>query len=314
MDSFSFCKCTGFAGSLALAALFVATPVAGAGGPDAGTGASKSTVSVARSPSTDITPANTTPGTYRALVADGSSLFQTWSGDATKWYAVLIEPGKTYVIDALDPNTDSINGSVSGLGVYEFDGTTTPPAETQVDCGASGHAPGLTNFAIRCIVRAFTSNVGNLQNQRLIYIRVDRWINTSFQIRVREATIYGRWTTNGYDFHVELQNTTAESICAQVIFYPNSGQTYDGTQWTGAALTTFFTLTVPPFGAAKNVLPAGTTVGTDNRGTIRIGACPGPVNLNTAGLNVSTYAYNPVTDKFLYFFTNQPNQGNGNSF
>ena len=98
-----------------------------------------------------------------------------------------------------------------------------------------------------------------------MYIRVARFIDTAFQIRVRESTVYGRWTTNGYDFHVEVQNTTAESMCAQVMFYPNSGMTYTGGVWTGPALTAFASLTIPPFGASKYVLPNGTLVGTDNR-------------------------------------------------
>ena len=41
---------------------------------------------------------------------------------------------------------------------------------------------------------------------------------------------------------------------------------------------------------------------------MRIGAC-GTANLVPGALHVSTYAYNPVTDKFLYFFTNAANNG-----
>ena len=50
-------------------------------------------------------------------------------------------------------------------------------------------------------------------------------------------------------------------------------------------------------------------MGPDNKGTLRIGACAVPTNLVPSGLHVSTYAYNPVTDKFLYFFTNPANNG-----
>ena len=107
----------------------------GCGGPDQGTGGAgfvRDSRPVATSAATD----NATPGTFRALIADGSSLHQAWAGDSVKWYAVLIEPGKTYVVDAFDPYTDYISGSVSGLGIYASDGTTTPPAETQVNCSA----------------------------------------------------------------------------------------------------------------------------------------------------------------------------------
>jgi hypothetical protein len=47
----------------------------------------------------------------------------------------------------------------------------------------------------------------------------------------------------------------------------------------------------------------------DLKGTLRIGACSSPTNLVPGALHVSTYAYNPVTDKFLYFFTSTPNNG-----
>ena len=283
------------------------------GGPDQGTGGAgfvRDSRPVAASAGTD----NSTPGTFRALIADGSSLYQAWAGDSVKWYAVLIEPGKTYVVDAFDPYTDYFSGSVSGLGIYESDGTTTPPAETQVNCSASATAPGLANFGKRCIIRAYSPSAGNTLNGRLVYIKVDRFIDTAFQIRVRESTVYGRWTTNGYDFHVEVQNTTAEAMCAQVAFYPNSGMAYSGGVWTGPALTAYANLTIPPFGANKYVLPNGTLVGTDNRGSLRIGACPEPINLNTAAVHVNTLGFNPLINQFLPYSTTQANGGNGNSF
>ncbi len=47
---------------------------------------------------------------------------------------------------------------------------------------------------------------------------------------------------------------------------------------------------------------------------MRLQSCPTSRNLNTDGLNVSTYAYNPVTDKYLYFFTSKAHNGTANSF
>jgi hypothetical protein len=37
------------------------------------------------------------------------------------------------------------------------------------------------------------------------------------------------------------------------------------------------------------------------------------VNLNTGALHVATYAYSPVTDKLLYFFTTAANNGTNSS-
>ncbi len=73
-------------------------------------------------------------------------------------------------------------------------------------------------------------------------------------------------------------------------------------------------LTIPPFGANETVFANGTLVGPDNNWALRIGACPTPVNLVPSALHVSAYAYNPVTDKFLYFFTTPANNGTSNSW
>ena len=234
---------------LGAASLGLASTVGAAGGLNQGTGGA-SFVTDSRPVATSAGTDNATPNTHRALIADGSSLHQAWAGDSVKWYAVLIEPGKTYVVDALDPYTDYPSGSVSGLGIYESDGTTTPPAETNVNCAASAIAPGASNFGKRCIIRAFSPVAGYTKNIRQVYIRVARYIDTAFQIRVRESTVYGRWTTNGYDFHVEVQNTTSEAMCAQVVFYPNSGMTYTAGAWTGPTLLGT-SLTIPPFGAQQ---------------------------------------------------------------
>jgi len=158
----------------------------------------------------------------------------------------------------------------------------------------------------RCVVRTFPPSPGNTQNKRGLYVAVGGVTGASFQVRVRESTIYGRWTTNGYDFHVELQNTTADTMCAEVILLPNAGDSYAGT-WSGAVTTQ--TLTVPAFGANKTVFLNGTLVGADKRGTLRIGACGAPVNLMPSGLNVSTYAFSPGINQYLYFFTNAANNG-----
>ena len=110
----------------------------------------------------------------------------------------------------------------------------------------------------------------------------------SFHIRVRETTIYGRWTTNGYDFHVELQNTSATDMCAWVEAYPNSGTVYNG------AAPHLNIVNVPAYGANKIVIPNGTLVGTDNRGTLRINTCKlsRSPTFTTGALHVSTYAFN----------------------
>src|SRR4030095_2501114 len=254
--------------ALAAVSLCLASTVAIAAGPNEGTGG-KSYVSRAGGGTTRRAPTtnNTPPGTFLARVPDGSTLYQDWAGDITKWYAFLIEPGKTYVVEAFDPYTDYDNGSINGLGIYDSDGTTSPPQETQVDCGQSGQAPGLDNFGARCVVRAYIPTSTTLQTRR-VFVRVDQWVNTSFQIRVRESTVYGRWTTNGYDFHVEVQKTTSQAQCVPLVYYPNSGLTYTSGAWSGTLA--WQELSIPPFGASKFVRTNGTLVGSDNKGTLGI--------------------------------------------
>jgi len=308
-------KNAGVTAKLALAAvsLCLASTMAVAAGPNTA-GGGKNYVSKSRAVGGKPTTNNTSPGTYRALVPDGSNLYQVWSGDSTKWYAFLIEPGKTYVVEAFDPYTDYDGGSVDGRGIYAGDGSSSPP-ETNISCGGTDVAPGLSNFAARCVVRSYVPSPGLTQNVRQVFVRVDRWplSDTAFQIRVREATVYGRWTTNGYDFHVEVQNTTSQQVCAQVIFYPNSGLTYSGGVWSGPDLGYAY-LEIPPFGANKYVVPKGTLVGTDNRGSLRVGDCGLGEALVTGGIHVNTLGFNPTINQFLPYSTTQSNNGNGGTF
>ena len=251
--------------------------------------------------------ANTSVANARVVVPDGSSLLQAIGGGETRWFVFGVEPGKSYVVEVVDPYGDLASNTIGAVAITDASGVAAPP-ESTIDCTANQRAPALEVAADgkRCVVRAFPPAIGTAQNKRGIYVSVGSVAGNQFQIRVRESTMYGRWTTNGYDFHIELENTTSDSICAEIVFYPNSGNTYSGT-WSGG-LDATHQLTIPPFGANKMVLPNSTLVGPDNKGTVRIGAC-GTANLVPGALHVSTYAYNPVTDKFLYFFTNAANNG-----
>ena len=254
---------------------------------------------------------NTSASAARVIVPDGSSLLQTGitgPGD-TRWFVFGVEPGKSYVVEVVDPYADLASNTIGAIGVFDSNGITTPPPETNVDCTANQRAPALEVAADgkRCIVRAFPPTAGNAQNKRGVFVSVGSVSGTQYQIRVRESTIYGRWTTNGYNFHVEMENTTADSVCAEIVFYPNAGDTFSGT-WSGAVLQQPPVI-IPPFGANKIILASGTAVGADLRGTVRIGSCGGTANLVPGALHVSTYAFNPGNQQYLYFFTNTANNG-----
>ena len=153
------------------------------------------------------------------------------------------------------------------------------------------------------------------QNKRPVYVRVTRMDpatggGAQFKIRARESTVYGRWVTGGFDYHVEVENTTGDAMCVEVARYPASGLTYTpGPGWSGSIAS--FTLTVPAFGAVKQVIPNGSLVGSDSEGTLRIGACASPVNLIPGALHVSTLAHDsgPQSKGFVYFSTTTANEG-----
>jgi hypothetical protein len=156
------------------------------------------------------------------------------------------------------------------------------------------------------------------QNKRPVYVKATRMDpvlggGSQFRIRAREATIYGRWLTAGnHQFHVEVENTTADPMCVEVARYPASGLSYTaGPGWAGAIDS--FTMTVPAFGAVKNVFPSGSAVGADSEGALRIGGCGAPLNLVSAGLHVSTYAFDPIANTYIYYFTSTSNEGKARS-
>ncbi len=266
----------------------------------------KRNVSVS-APETGISPAaNTVVGNARLLIPDGTATFQSMSPGETRWFYFGSEEGKTYTIEAINPYGDSNFNAVS-LGVFDSDGVSAAP-ETTTNCGLASTAPAIEGLpgsdGARCVIRMFRPTSITTLNKRAIYVSVFSNNANAFQIRIRESTLYGRWTTNGYDFHVEVQNTTTDSILIELDFYPGTGTTPP----TG---TTFSTcLTIPPMGAAKYVRPNGSTVNGDNKGSLRVHSC---LEEFVAGsVVVNNYAYNPVTNQFIPFAAPQPING-GNS-
>ncbi len=254
----------------------------------------------------------------RLLVPDGTSEGQTFTAyPETRWFTLTVEPGKTYVIEAMDPSGDLSANAMGTLNVFAPDGISAPP-EASVDCtGANGpRAPAVdvASDGVRCVLRTALPAAGLQQNKRPVYVRVTRMDpalggGAQFKIRVREGTVYGRWLTAvGYDYHVEVENATADAMCVEVARYPASGLTYTvGPGWSGSIAS--FQLNVPAFGAVKQVIAKGSAVGADTEGTLRLNACGSPLNVLPGGLHVSTYAYDAVADRFIYFFTGTANEG-----
>ena len=184
---------------------------------------------------------------------DGTSLQQTFTAyPETRWFAMGVEPGKTYVVETADVDGDLMANAIGTLGVFAPDGVSAPP-EASVDCtAANGPRPpavDVNSAGIRCVLRTLLPTVGMQQNKRPVYVKVTRMDpatggGAQFKIRAREATIYGRWLTTGNEFHVEVENTTGDPMCVEVTRYPAAGLTYmPGPGWSGTLAT--FTMTVP---------------------------------------------------------------------
>ena len=266
------------------------------------------------------------PATPRVqIVADGTSFEHTYTAfPETAWYVLPVEPGKTYVLDVLDPNGDLVSNAVGPIQVFEADGMTLPP-EVTLNCAnttspspTSGNpdarAPSIdiNDDGVRCIVRTFPPAAGAAQAKRSLYISVPRKAAASgggstIAFRAYESTIYGHWNTTAFDFHVELQNTGSDSMCAELVRYPAGGLTYSGLAWATPIDTR--TLAVPAHGAIKTVYGMGSAVNGETEGVLRIGACATPADLAGAALHTSTYGFDPGTGHYLYYFTSVANDG-----
>lgn len=259
---------------------------------------------------------NTAVANARVIVPDGTSLFQPIGPAETRWFAFEAEPGKTYVADILDPYGDLGANVIGAVAVTDSGGVSAPPeANSNCSAAAVNRAPGLevNSDGWRCIIRTFTPSNGATQNKRGIYVSVGSGGGTSFQIRVRESTIYGRWSTNGYDFHIELQNTTADSMCAEIVLDPQTGYSYNGSVWSVPGPVFSTQLTVPAMGAIKTVVPNGTLSGGALRGALRITDC-GTGELVPNGLHVSSYGFNATINGYLYYFPVKANEGGQNTW
>lgn len=301
---------------LGVAPLFLASEDVPGAGMDQGGLHQNFVRTVAEKTTPNIGSNNMFAGGARVIIPDGTNMYQSYSGSETRWFTFEAEPGKTYNVEVLNPYDDLGFNAIGLVSITDDLGLAAPP-ETSFSCFQSNRPPGLevSGDGVRCIIRTFYPTNGLTQNKRGIYIGIGPGVGTQLQLRVREATIYGRWTTNGYDFHVEVQNTTSDSVCAEIDLYPNSGFAYTAGAWVvgGVGFPYSTSLTVPPLGANKVVIPAGTLSVNDNRGTLRIHDC-GSGELVSGGVHLSTYAYNPVTDKFLYFFPTMPNNGGASHF
>ena len=264
--------------------------------------------------------ANTVPTAARAIVPDGTSLSQPIGAGETRWFTFQVEAGRSYSVEAVDPNGDLTADAVGPITISDAGGVS-PPTDVVADCTSTlaGQTPGLspTNNGKRCLVHVLAPDQSTT-NRKPVYVGIGKGTGAGVNVRVRDATLFGRWTTNGYNFHIEFDNTTTDAVCVQALLYREAGYAFPA-DYNAAGTIGRYQLTVPPNGSIKTVVPIGTTVPAGSppstatlRGTLRIVGCPQTGSNFVPGVvHVSTYAFNPATNVYLFFYNWPSHNGSG---
>ena len=247
-----------------------------------------------------VCTANSTVSTARVMVPDGTSITDDFNAATTKWFVFQPDRGKSYLIEVLDTVDDQSTNSLS-LAVFEGDGTTSLGDNESLFCNVEAIAPSLNGQAApgsdghRCAVYLLANN----NPTPFVTIRVSK--NSSiggFKLRVRENDVIGRWSTNGYNMFVALQNATASLVSGFVFYYPSTA-----TGVTGVFLDNF---NIQPYGSVQLVHNSGTF--SSERGLCRVAL------INGTDVNVQMYAFSPSANNFNVFTTEKPNHGGQNSW
>jgi len=240
----------------------------------------------------EIQPAATAP--------DGTSVSMVLPPATPLWFAARIEGGKSYVAEAILAGKDR-NFNDLAMTLWENDGTT--PYAGNSDCSAETNsaAPSMqvnsagfsTADGQRCTL---TPDVAT----QLVLIRVISTQTGTLAVRLRETTVYSRWTVNSYNMYVPIHNPSQSSLAGWVLYYPevttgtfNGYVAWDNISLGGWGSTQFFH-------ANSSITP--------NRGQLRI------VLYKGTDLQLQTYAFNPATGNYLIFYSERLNHGSGNTW
>ncbi len=236
---------------------------------------------------------NTTVGNARILVPDGTSYYDATSNG---WFIARLEAGKSYVVESENSDNDGGN-NITFLSLFESDGTTPWANANFETCGPEmdSMAPSLEaaggGDGARCSVGP-QINVA-APSTRVIAIQVGG--TPPYHVRVRETTVYSRWTTNGYNMYVALHNSNASQINGVALYYPENGATDNAPN----SFNGFNNFQLGARSSTQFVRASGST-GPTLRGQMRIllffSGLPGGTHVH-----VQTYAYNTAAGQYLMF-------------
>lgn len=237
---------------------------------------------------------NDTAANARVLIPDGTSISDAQGATAGAWFVAKVESGKSFVLETIDPYGD-LSGNCVNTTVYDSDGTTTPPADAEVE-DAENIAPAM-NVSDDGERKAIRPDIGGAAT-RTFYFKVTQCVTSdAFQIRLRESTVYSRWTVNSYNMFTALQNTTATDVQMQIIYYSDAG----------VAVTFNSGIVVPAYGAVQITRPSDSIA--PNHGALRVQWWGLGAGLTPGAVNVQTYAFNIAAGNYLTFLPERVNDG-----
>jgi len=214
--------------------------------------------------------------------------------DTIEWFGATLESGKSYILESFAPNRRISDGGFGLPGLYNSDGVT-PATGLDLNCAMNGYSPAYPfSIGLRCSLRPADS-LGLKELRISLFGQL-----TQFRIRLRETTIYSRWSTNGYNMYVALQNTSGQPAEVAVMLLDDAGGPFPVPVQTS-------NVSLPAYGSTQLVFPAGSL--TPNRGTLRVLAGPPTFALMPGQVNVQAYAFNPAAGTYLFFNTERMNDG-----
>lgn len=248
---------------------------------------------------------NVTPDAAVQLVPDGSSVTQTVAADDTRWYAVRVEAGKGYLVEAMHSGRSRQVNDIY-MDLWENDGTTPWSDFSSCDAATNSAPPSMQASSAgesledgkRCAVAVYTASTA-----KLLLIRMTGTYAAPLMVRVRENTIYGRYTVNGYNMYVAIHNPSSTPVSGFVLYFPENA-----TNTATSFGSTYDTFDVGGYGSVQFSRPADSLAAPANRGQVRIYTWRG------SDVHVQLYAFNSGANNYLFFTPQRTNNGNGNSW
>jgi len=247
---------------------------------------------------------NVTPDAAMQMIPDGSSIVQTTGALDTRWYAARVEAGKSYVVEAMHSGRPRTGDDIS-MDLWENDGITSWQEFSSCDAVTNSAPPSMQASGAgetlddgkRCAVAVYTDSVA-----KLLLVKVTNTFASPLMVRIRETTVYGRYTVNSYNMFVAIHNPSSTQVTGFVLYYP------ENTTNTASSYVAYESFVLGGYGSTQFARPQNAFAAPGNRGQVRIYTYQG------TDVHVQLYAFNPSANNYLFFTPQRANNGNGNSW